>query len=93
LTDVGTTPELRDLLAELGTARALVFYGHDGLDELTVTTTSTVHELRDHIRSGTRSGGKAVSVEPSLSGIGSPRSRLRVVYRTPEAILPRWREL
>ncbi len=34
-------------LAELGTERALVFFGHDGLDELTVTTTSTVHELRD----------------------------------------------
>jgi anthranilate phosphoribosyltransferase len=34
-------------LAELGVDRALVFYGHDGLDELTVTTTSTVHELDD----------------------------------------------
>jgi anthranilate phosphoribosyltransferase len=34
-------------LAELGVDRAMVFYGHDGLDELTVTTTSTVHELRD----------------------------------------------
>src|SRR5712692_3311430 len=34
-------------LLELGSERALVFYGHDGLDELTVTTTSTVHELRD----------------------------------------------
>lgn len=32
-------------LADLGTERALVFYGHDGLDELTVTTTSTVWEL------------------------------------------------
>jgi anthranilate phosphoribosyltransferase len=34
-------------LAELGVDRAWVFYGHDGLDELTTTTTSTVHELRD----------------------------------------------
>jgi anthranilate phosphoribosyltransferase len=34
-------------LAELGTERALVFYGHDGLDELTTTTTSTILELRD----------------------------------------------
>jgi anthranilate phosphoribosyltransferase len=32
-------------LAALGVERALVFYGHDGLDELTVTTTSTVYEL------------------------------------------------
>lgn len=30
-----------------GAERALVVYGHDGLDELTITTTSTVHELRD----------------------------------------------
>jgi anthranilate phosphoribosyltransferase len=33
-------------LAELGAEHALVFYGHDGLDELTTTTTSTVFELR-----------------------------------------------
>ena len=30
-----------------GAERAMVVYGHDGLDELTITTTSTVHELRD----------------------------------------------
>lgn len=35
------------VLAANGTERALVLYGHDGLDELTTTTTSTVHELRD----------------------------------------------
>jgi anthranilate phosphoribosyltransferase len=32
-------------LRDLGTVRALVFHGDDGLDELTTTTTSTVHEL------------------------------------------------
>src|SRR5262249_16682654 len=32
-------------LASLGVERALVFFGHDGLDELTVTTTSTVYDL------------------------------------------------
>jgi anthranilate phosphoribosyltransferase len=32
-------------LGTLGVERALVFFGHDGLDELTVTTTSTVYEL------------------------------------------------
>jgi anthranilate phosphoribosyltransferase len=31
----------------LGTERAMVFSGDDGLDELTTTTTSTVHELAD----------------------------------------------
>ena len=35
------------VLAANGAERALVVYGHDGLDELTITTTSTVHELRD----------------------------------------------
>ena len=34
-------------LAELGIERAMVFYGHDGLDELTTTTTSTILELVD----------------------------------------------
>lgn len=44
-------PVMADLvvrtLADLGVERALVFFGHDGLDELTVTTTSTVYELTD----------------------------------------------
>jgi len=34
-------------LAALGRTRALVFHGHDGLDELTTTGPSTVFELRD----------------------------------------------
>ena len=34
-------------LRALGAERALVFHGDDGLDELTTTTTSTVHELVD----------------------------------------------
>jgi anthranilate phosphoribosyltransferase len=33
-------------LAELGSEHALVFHGHDGLDELTTTTTSAVWELQ-----------------------------------------------
>lgn len=35
------------VLAANGATRALVVYGHDGLDELTTTTTSAVLELRD----------------------------------------------
>jgi anthranilate phosphoribosyltransferase len=35
------------VLAANGSERALVVFGHDGLDELTTTTTSTVHELVD----------------------------------------------
>jgi anthranilate phosphoribosyltransferase len=34
-------------LAELGAHHAMVFFGHDGLDELTTTDVSTVRELRD----------------------------------------------
>jgi anthranilate phosphoribosyltransferase len=44
-------PSMAERMAEVlkanGTERALVVHGHDGLDELTTTTTSTVHELRD----------------------------------------------
>ncbi len=35
------------VLEATGTERAMVVFGHDGLDELTTTTTSTVLELRD----------------------------------------------
>jgi anthranilate phosphoribosyltransferase len=50
-------------LRALGATRALVFYGHDGLDELTVTTTSTVHELRD-------GDVRVYDVDPTRLGIG-----------------------
>lgn len=50
------------VLRENGSERALVLFGHDGLDELTITTTSTVHELRDgEIRT--------YEVDPSALGI------------------------
>ena len=47
VSDPSMAERLVAMLADLGAERAFVFYGHDGLDELTVTTTSTVHELRD----------------------------------------------
>jgi anthranilate phosphoribosyltransferase len=47
VSDPAMADRLVAMLSELGAERALVFYGHDGLDELTVTTSSTVHELRD----------------------------------------------
>ena len=37
-------PVLLDVLVANGSERAMVVYGHDGLDELTTTTASTVHE-------------------------------------------------
>lgn len=46
-----------------GAVHAMVVYGHDGLDELTTTTTSTLLELRDgEIRSST--------VDPQALGLG-----------------------
>lgn len=45
--DGAMAERMTEVLAANGAERALVVYGHDGLDELTITTTSTVHELRD----------------------------------------------
>ena len=52
------------VLAANGSERAMVAYGHDGLDELTITTTSTVHELVDgEVRTW--------ELDPAAHGIGS----------------------
>jgi anthranilate phosphoribosyltransferase len=50
-------------LRELGAEHVLVFHGDDGLDELTITTTSTVHELV---------GGemRSYTIDPMDLGIG-----------------------
>jgi anthranilate phosphoribosyltransferase len=45
--DPAMATKMLGTLRALGTERALVFHGDDGLDELTTTTTSTVHELAD----------------------------------------------
>lgn len=46
-------PELTEVFAEvlkrLGSRRVFVVHGHDGMDELTVTTTSRVSELKDGV--------------------------------------------
>jgi anthranilate phosphoribosyltransferase len=47
VSDPAMAERVAGALAELGASHALVFYGHDGLDELTTTTISTVLELRD----------------------------------------------
>ena len=47
VSDAAMAERMLGALGALGVERALVFYGHDGLDELTTTTTSTVFELRD----------------------------------------------
>jgi anthranilate phosphoribosyltransferase len=47
VSDPGMAEKVVGVLQAKGAERALVVYGHDGLDELTTTTTSTVLELRD----------------------------------------------
>ncbi len=65
VSDPAMAEKMIGVLEAKGAERALVVYGHDGLDELTTTTTSTLLELRD----GTV---RASTVEPSDLGI--PRS-------------------
>jgi anthranilate phosphoribosyltransferase len=47
VSDPAMAGKLIGVLAAQGAERALVVYGHDGLDELSTITTSTVRELRD----------------------------------------------
>lgn len=45
--DPGMAHTVAATLVELGTTHAMVFFGHDGLDELTTSDTSTVLVVRD----------------------------------------------
>jgi anthranilate phosphoribosyltransferase len=47
VSDPAMAETVMGVLKARGAERALVFYGHDGLDELTTTAPSTVLELRD----------------------------------------------
>jgi anthranilate phosphoribosyltransferase len=47
VSDARMADTMAGVLAKLGSERALIVYGHDGLDELTTTTTSSVVELDD----------------------------------------------
>jgi len=59
-------------LSVLGAERAMVFYGHDGLDELTTTTSSTVFSLVDgaveHFEVDGREFGLGRSGRDALAG-------------------------
>jgi anthranilate phosphoribosyltransferase len=46
VSDPAMAPKMAEILARLGTVHALVFFGSDGLDELTTTGTSTLYELK-----------------------------------------------
>ena len=68
VSDAAMATRMLGTLRVLGTERAMVFSGDDGLDELTTTTTSTVHELVD-------GGLHAYSIDPLDLGIARGRSR------------------
>jgi anthranilate phosphoribosyltransferase len=90
VSDPAMAPRLVEALAELGVERALVFYGHDGLDELTTTTTSTVYELHDGtigrfdvdpaalglptVQRGALAGGDAAGNAQAVHGVLAGRS-------------------
>jgi anthranilate phosphoribosyltransferase len=63
ISDPAMAPTILGALDALGAQHALVVYGHDGLDELTTTTTSTVHELRD-------GETRTYDIDPTALGLG-----------------------
>src|SRR4029450_3432960 len=71
VSDPAMAEKVLGVLAAAGTIRALVVYGGDGLDELTTTTTSTVHELKD-------GGVTRYEVDPQALGLarGQPADLL-----------------
>jgi anthranilate phosphoribosyltransferase len=49
VSDARVAPTVVGVLAARGAPRAMVVTGHDGMDELTTTGPSTIHELRDGV--------------------------------------------
>jgi anthranilate phosphoribosyltransferase len=64
VSDPAMAERMVGVLAANGAERALIVYGHDGLDELSTTTTSTVVELRD----GTV---RSYEVDPTAFGLAA----------------------
>ncbi|HEV2758120.1 MAG TPA: anthranilate phosphoribosyltransferase [Acidimicrobiales bacterium] len=62
VSDPAMAAKLLGVLQAQGAERALVVYGHDGLDELSTITTSTVLELRDGER-------RTYEVDPAALGL------------------------
>ena len=84
VSDPAMAERLVGALAELGAEHALVFYGHDGLDELTTTTTSTVFELHDGEVAKYEIDPVAlglVTVEPGALAGGDAGGNAQVVHR------------
>ena len=60
--DPRMAPVMAEVLRRTGTHHALVFYGHDGLDELTTTTTSTLLDV-------SADGVRELVVDPAELGL------------------------
>ncbi len=83
VSDAATAEKVAGVLAERGAPRAMVVHGDDGLDELTTTTTSTVHELRDgEVRSYTFDPSELglSRAEPSALRGGDPEENARIAH-------------
>jgi anthranilate phosphoribosyltransferase len=64
VSDPTLAEKMLGVLQANGATRAMVVFGHDGLDELTTTTTSTVLELRD-------GDIRTYEVDPSALGLST----------------------
>ena len=65
VSDPSLAEKMLGVLERNGASHAMVVYGHDGLDELTTTTTSTILELRD-------GEVRVLEVDPEVLGLRSP---------------------
>jgi anthranilate phosphoribosyltransferase len=81
--DAGMAERMAGVLAARGCDRAMVVHGDDGLDELTISTTSQVVELRDGQVSRYELDPTALGIEPA------PREALRGGDPARNAVLAR----
>jgi anthranilate phosphoribosyltransferase len=82
--DPGMADRVVGTMRELGAKRAMVFFGHDGLDELTTTDVSTVRELQDgevrrHVLDPLDLG--IARAEPAALRGGSPADNAEIARR------------
>ncbi|MEX1218233.1 MAG: anthranilate phosphoribosyltransferase [Acidimicrobiales bacterium] len=84
VSDQRIAPIVVGVLQHRGAPRALVVSGDDGMDELTTTTSSTVHELRDGVVTTSTFDPSDVGIErasvAALAG-GSPETNADIARR------------
>jgi len=78
------TPAFASALKELGSRRALVVHGNDGMDEITTTTTTRISELRDgKITTYEFDPGKYIEKFASMTDLegGEPQANAAITKR------------